>query len=527
MEFDTIIRNGTLIDGSGAPRTKKDVGIIKERIAAVDDLSASSAMRIIDASGLAVAPGFIDIHSHADYTLPVLPTADSKIHQGVTTELVGNCGVSAAPLSPDMQKKGDANSLLGSYGLAWDWDSFGSFLDRLRSTGSSVNVAMLVGHGTVREKVMGMRNAAPTPEELMLMKEEVRRAMHEGAFGLSTGLIYAPGVYGDTNEIAELAQVAAEEGGIYTTHMRGEGSTLLEAVGEALEIGRRANIRVEVSHFKASQPSNWGKMRKAAAMIEGAKAAGLAVNADMYPYNASSTTLTSLLPAWALAGGEEVTLKRLKDPAERASMRAEMDESEVENPGYWQRVMVSFCPTFKEYEGLRLEEVAQKRGLPPSEVLMDLLYEAKLEAGMVQFGMSDENVEYGLSLPYVCIGSDGEGRSTEGRMAVGKPHPRNFGTFPRVLGYYSRQKGLFSLETAVHKMTGMTAARFGLQARGLVRSGYFADITVFNPDTVIDRATFTQPQQYPVGIEHVLVNGVPVIDCGRHTQATPGCVLTR
>jgi len=526
MDFDIIILNGTVIDGSGTARVRKDVGILKDRIAAVDDLSAARAARTIDASGLVVAPGFIDIHSHADYTLPVQPTADSKIHQGVTTELVGNCGISAAPLSPEMRAKGDANSLLGNFGLSWDWDSFGNFLDRLQNTGTAVNVAMLVGHGTVREKNMGMTDAKPSPAQLKAMQEDIRQAMKEGAWGISTGLIYPPNVYADTDEIVALAEIAAQEGGIYTSHIRGEAGTVLEAVGEAIEVGRRTHIPVEISHLKAELRINWPKMQKSVEMIRNARAEGLDVYADMYPYHAFCTVLSSMLPPWALVDGKPAILKRLSDESTRTEIRKALArDAEDGNPGYWEGTLVTYCDGHPDYSGRNLRELAEEMGKSPEDAVMDILYLSNVNAGMVQFAMSEENVEYGLQQDFVMIGSDGEGRAVEGRLSSGKPHPRNYGTFPRVLGYFSRQKGVFPLETAVHKMSGLPAKRIGLQERGLLKAGYFADITLFNSQTVIDRATFIDPHQYAEGIEYVLVNGTTVIEKGKHTRTLPGRVL--
>ena len=526
MEFDTIIRNGTLIDGSGSPAAHKDVGIVGERIAAIDDLSTANAARVIDASNLVVAPGFIDIHSHADYTLPTRPTADSKTHQGVTTELVGNCGTSSAPLSPEMQAKGDANSLLGNFGLSWDWDTFGSYLDRLRSVGTAVNVAMLVGHGTVREKNMGMTDAKPAAEQVKAMQKDVSQAMKEGAWGLSTGLIYPPGVFADIDEIAALAGVAAREGGIYTSHIRGEAGTVLQAVGEAIEIGRRAHIPVEISHLKAEQRVNWPKMQKVVEIIRDARQEGLDVYADMYPYNAFCTVLSSMLPAWAVADGKPAIVKRLSDENTRAEIRKALArDAEDGNPGYWQGTLITYCEGRPEYSGRNLQDLAEEMGKPPEDTVMDILLYSNVDAGMVQFAMSEENVEYGLQQDFIMIGSDGEGRAVEGILSNGNPHPRNYGTFARVLGYFARQRKIFSLETAVYKMTGLPAKRIGLHDRGLLKSGYFADVTIFNSQTVIDKATFIDPHQYAEGIEYVLVNGTAVIEKGIHTRALPGRVL--
>jgi len=526
--FDILIKNGTVIDGSDSPRARLDVGITGGKITAVDNLAGAEAGHVIDAAGLVVAPGFIDIHSHADYSLLALPTADSKTRQGVTTEVVGNCGISTAPLSPAMQLKGDANSLLGAFGLSWDWDTFASFYDRLRASGTAVNVVPLVGHGTIREKNMGMSDKAPTPEQFAAMQADVREAMRDGAWGISTGLIYPPNVYARTDEIADLAKTAAELGGIYTSHVRGEGATVFEAVGEAIEVGRRAGIRVEVSHFKAENRANWYKMRPLVDMIEAAQERGVNVKADMYPYNAFCTVLSSMMPPWSMAGGKEAALARLKDPAVRKEIAKGLASDALDGePGYWEGVMITYATGRPEYQGRSVRSISDEQHKSPEDAFMDILLESSLDAGVVVFAMDEDNIEYGLARPYVSIGSDGEGRAAEGPLSKSMPHPRNYGTFPRVLGYYCRERKVFPLETAVYKMTGLQAEKLGLKDRGLVRAGCFADLTLFNPDTVIDKATFSQPHQYPEGIEYVLVNGSLVIENGKHTRALPGKVLAR
>ncbi len=526
--FDILIQGGTVIDGSGQPAYRADVAVQGERIVAVEPLEIAEAQVVIQAAGLVVAPGFIDIHSHADYTLPVNPTAGSKIHQGVTTEVVGNCGISIAPLSPAMQALGDKNCLFGSFGLKWDWESFDDFLQMQRATGTAVNVVPLVGHGTVRQAVMGLSDAVPDEDQMERMEALVREAMEAGAFGLSTGLIYSPNVYSQTTEIIALARVAAEMGGIYTSHIRGEGHTLLEAIDEAIEIGRQARLPVEISHLKAELRINWHKMKKAIAKIDAARSEGLDVTADMYPYNAFCTTMTSLLPSWALVGGYEAMCDRLRDPQSRARMRVFMQaDAEAGQPGYWEGTLISHCDPLPVYEGRNLQELADERGLAPEDTAMDILLETHGEVDMVQFAMDEANVELGLSVPYIMVGSDGEGRAVSGRMSTGKPHPRNYGTFPRVLGYYARQRKIFSLETAVAKMTGQTAARLNLRDRGLLRPGSKADITIFDPERVIDCATFSNPHQYAAGIEYVLVNGRPALWQGEHTGTLAGQILCR
>jgi N-acyl-D-amino-acid deacylase len=525
--FDLLIKNGTVIDGTGRPRQRADVAILGDRIAAVDSRPEAQAAQTIDAAGMVVAPGFIDMHSHADFTLLVSPTADSKVAQGVTFELVGNCGSSPAPIDDRCREAAKANSLLGGEGLDWEWDTFASFLDRLRETGTSVNVGALVGHGAIRSLVMGEGDEQPDADSLQRMRAEVTKAMQAGAFGLSTGLIYPPSVYAGTDEIVALAECAAREGGIYASHIRGEDDSVLAAAAEAIEIGVRAKIPVEISHLKAQNPRNWSKMPVLLEKIAQARAEGWDVSADMYPYTACSTSLSALVEPWAHVGGKNALLLRLKSSDRLRILRELHNLDAQDGPGYWERTVVCFCPGRPENDGRSIAEIAGERKTAPEQAVIDLLLETDGMAEMIQFLMSEENVELGLRAPFVMIGSDGEGRSTEGPLSLGKPHPRNYGTFPRVLGYFSREKGAFPLEEAVRKMTGLPAQKLGLKDRGLLRAGYSADLVVIQPDQVADRATFAQPHQYPDGIPYVIVNGKVVISAGKHTLARPGKVVLR
>jgi N-acyl-D-amino-acid deacylase len=523
--LDLLIKGGTVIDGSGAPPRPADVAIEGDRVRAVERLSDAGAGQVIDATGLAVAPGFIDMHSHADFVLPGLPTADSKVYQGFTLEVVGNCGASLAPLTP-LRRQDVIDTALTVPPLRWDWTSFGSYLDRLREAGTSLNVAALVGHGTVRIVAMGTGDARPDAAELQAMQGEVRRAMEEGAVGLSTGLIYPPGVIADTEEIVALARTAAEAGGFYASHVRGEGDTLLAAISEAIEVGRRAGLPVQISHLKASGRANWPKMAEAITLIERARATGLDVTADMYPYPAGSTGLTALLPTWAHAGGRDALVARLSDPAGRARIREALDGAGLAADAGWHSIMISGCPAAPRYEGRTIADIAAERHQPESEAVIDILREVEAGADMILFMMSEDNVALGLRQPWVMIGSDGEGRATDGPYATGKPHPRNYGTCPRFLGHYVRERGLVALEEAIRKMTSLPAAKLRLRDRGVLRPGALADVVVFDPATVSDTATFTDPHRYPRGIPWVLVNGRPVVAEGRHTGSRPGRVLS-
>ena len=525
--LDILIQGGTVIDGTGRPPRPADVAIAGDRIEAIDRLPGASAARVIDAAGYVVVPGFIDMHSHADFTLPGLPTADSKLHQGFTTEVVGNCGASPAPLTPARRQDVIDSTGLALPMLAWSWTTFRSYLDALTGERLSINVAPLVGHGTVRLVVMGAGDSRPTPDQRRTMAAEVRRAVDEGAIGFSTGLIYPPGVYADTDEVVELARAAGEGGGFYASHIRGEGVSLLTAIAEAIEVGRRASVSVEISHLKAAGQPNWPKMARAIEIIEAARAEGLDVTADMYPYPAGSTMLAALLAPWVHAGGREALLARLDDPADRARILAELDDTGMVRDAGWDGILIAGCPAQPEYEGRALPHIATGLGLSPAETVIEILREARGEAEMILFMMSEDNVALGLRQPWVMIGSDGEGRAKHGPYGAGKPHPRNYGTCPRFLGHYVRDHGVVPLPEAIRKLTSLPATKLGLRDRGRLEPGAAADVVVFDPATVADTATFAEPHRYPAGIPWVLVNGDPVIARGAHTGSRPGRVLKR
>jgi N-acyl-D-amino-acid deacylase len=525
--LDVLIRGGTVVDGTGASARRADVAIAGERIEAVEVLPRAEAARVIDATGHVVAPGFVDMHSHADFVLPGLPTADSKVHQGFTLEVVGNCGASPAPLTPDRRQDVIDTSALTVPPLRWDWGTFRSYLDAVGRGGLSINVVPLVGHGTLRLLAMGPGDARPSADQLRAMQAETRRAMDEGAFGLSTGLIYAPGVFADTAEIVELARAAGERGGFYASHIRGEGDTLLDAIAEAIEVGRRARVPVEISHLKAAGRTNWPKMGPAIELIEAARAGGLDVTADMYPYPAGSTGLSSLLPTWAHVGGKEPLLARLADPAERARIRAALDGPGLARDAGWDGIAIAGCPARPGYEGRTIAAIAGELRLEPAEAVVEILRQSRADADMILFMMSEDNVERGLARPWVMIGSDGEGRAAEGPYGAGKPHPRNYGTCPRFLGHYARDRRIVSLEEAVRKLTSLPAAKLGLRDRGRLAAGLVADVVVFDPAAVADTATFADPHRYPRGIPWVLVSGRAVVAAGEHTRARPGRVLAR
>lgn len=523
--MQTIIRNADILDGSGAPAFQADIALDGDRIASIGNLSATKAETeidgrvVLDARGLVAAPGFIDIHSHSDYTLPINARAESKIRQGVTTEVIGMCGGSAAPLDP-----ADRERLRASRPeLPWTWTSFADYLDHLRQNGISVNVVPMVGHGTVRGMAVGQDDRAPTADEMEQMKRLVAQAMDEGAWGLSSGLIYPPSSFATTEELIELSRVPAARGGFYFSHIRDEGAGLLDAVAEAIEIGQGAGLPVQIAHFKAMGRENWGLLDRALALLDKARAQGIDVAADRYPYIASSTSLRASLPQWAHDGGIEILLQRLADPEQRQRIL----EAPFPRGRPWEATVISFSPSHPEWEGLSVAQIADQRHADPTETALDLILEAEGIVSVVQFGMDEDNLKTVLRHPAIMIGSDGSARAPYGPLGEGKAHPRNYGTFVRVLGRYAREEGVLSMAEAVHKMTGLPAARLGLSDRGHLAVGKKADLVLFNPQTVRDRATYTEPYQYPEGIAYVFVNGEAVITPEGHTGALPGRVLER
>ncbi|MEM2137092.1 MAG: D-aminoacylase, partial [Candidatus Methanomethylicia archaeon] len=411
--------------------------------------------------------------------------------------------------------------------LKLDWSTMGEYFNKLEGNGISLNVASHVGHSTVRSYVIGFENRAPIKSELEEMKKLVAEAMMDGAVGLSTGLIYPPSSYAKTDELIELAKVVAQYNGIYASHIRGEGATLLEAVREAVRIGEEAGVPVEISHFKASGKLNWGKIRDAAKIIEEARGRGVDVTADQYPYIASSTSLSSLLPDWTHEGGAEKLLERLKNPESLSKIKSHLESYSNREPDYWDRIMISYLEKNKQFLGKTVSEISKMLELNPIDTVIKLLIDEETRVSHISFGMCEDDVEFAMGLPWVMVGSDGSAVAPEGILGKGKPHPRYYGTFPRVLGIYSRERKIISLEQAVRKMTYLPAWRLGFRDRGIIREGAYADIVVFDPNNVKDNAIFTDPHKLPTGIIHVLVNGVPVIYYGKHTGAKPGRVLRK
>jgi N-acyl-D-amino-acid deacylase len=526
--LDILIKYGVVVDGTGKPVFKADVGIAAGRIALVTETVEQEAKRTIEAQGLHLAPGFIDPHTHSDLTLLVNPRAESKIRQGVTTEIIGNCGSSPAPLlgAAVEEERAAAKSL----GLDATWASMAEYLERLRHPGTAVNVVPLVGHNTVRAAVLGFDDVQPAPEQQAEMELLVAEAMDQGARGLSTGLFYPPGFYAQTEEVIGLARTAARRGGIYATHVRSETDRLFAAVAEAIEIGRQAEIRVQISHVKLEGYRNWEGAERLLTTLEDARSQGVRVGCDQYPYTAGVSWLAYILPYWAQAGGARAVGERLSNSEVRARLTKDWKENraEWENRGGmrdWTDILITDCAPRPDVQGKNIAEIAADEGKDPLETAFDLIVVSEGQAECVCFGQLEDNVRVLMRHPLVAVGSDGDSLAPYGVLARSKPHPRYYGTFPRVLGRYVREEKVLSLEEAVKKMTSVSAERFGLGDRGVVREGAWADLALFNAQTVADRATYTDPHQYPEGIPYVIVNGVVVIDQREHTGALPGQVL--
>ncbi len=526
--FDILIRNGQVVDGSGAPGFRADVAIQGDRIAHIGKIEGIESQRMIDATGKVVAPGFIDIHSHGDLTLPACPTADSLVFQGVTTAVVGQCGLSPAPLFSKTRAEVIASLEPRKMPIPWErWSDFKSYLGFLKDLGLSVNIVHLVGQGTIRGGVMGFGSGRANPLQMESMQAETIRAMDAGAVGLSTGLVYPPGSYAPTEELIELTRAVGQRKGFYFSHIRGEDRALLEAVAEALAIGRATGAAVQISHLKASWPGNWAKQTRVLEMVDQARRQGMDVSADAYPYLAGSTSLKSALPQWAQEGGKEAVLKRLSEPDTCRKIIEAMKKEGFCRDGSWDRVRISRAAKRQDYAGRFVSELAGEAGRAPEEWVLAALRETELDMGMITFMINEDNLEAVLKHSAVIIGSDSFVISTQGPLAQGAPHPRTFGTFPRVIAQYVREKKILNLEEAVHKMTGLSAQKLRLADRGLIKEGYKADVVVFDPETISDRATYENPFQYPAGIDHVFCNGVAVLKDGQHTGLRPGHILTR
>jgi N-acyl-D-amino-acid deacylase len=523
--YDLVLRGGHVLDGRGGPAIPADVAVAEGRIVAVGDVRDFAGRTELDVDGAVVAPGFIDLHTHSDFTLPAFPRAESMLLQGVTTQVVGNCGFSPFPVSPD------APDLLRSYtafldaGLAWDWDDAGGYAAALAALPLSANVAPLVGHGALRLAVMGFDDRAAGPGELQRMRELATIAFAQGVHGLSLGLAYPPGCSADRAELVGLAEVAGRRGAFVAAHVRNEGEGLLDSVAELLAIGRAAGVAVQLSHLKAMGVGSWGRVRDALHLVERARAAGQDVLVDQYPYTASSTSLTQLLPAWALRDGTEALPEILSEPEVRRRIADDMVHRPRRDVDP-NRIVISNVAEGpdKAFEGMRLVDIAARVGRPPLEAALDLLARNRGGVLMVDFAMSEDDVRHVLRHPLVAVASDGWAQAPG---AGGTPHPRSYGTFARVLGHYVREHSVLRLPEAIRKMTLLPARRLGWRDRGVVDVGAAADLVVFDPGTIADRGTFEAPHQYAVGVVHVVVNGRLAVEDGRDTGVSAGRVLLR
>jgi N-acyl-D-aspartate/D-glutamate deacylase len=528
--FDLVITNGHIVDGTGSPWYSGDIGIRGGRIAAIGNLSAAARKRTVDAHGKIVAPGFIDMLGQSELTILVDPRLPSKIYQGITTEITGEGG-SAAPLSDAIIAADHAT--YEHYKITADWRTFRQYFSRLEKQGMGINLASYVGATEVRRMVLGDADVQPTPEQLEKMRVLVREAMRDGAVGVSTSLEYAPAPYAKTEEIIALASEASKFGGIYATHMRNESDSVLEAIDEAVRIGREAHVPVEIWHFKVAGKANWGRMPESVARVNKARAEGVDVEADTYAYTAWDNGMSAFVPAWAHDGGDAKLIERLKDPAARARIRKDMETPSKDWDNEWQEiggpqdVMISSVqnPALKKFQGKRLSEVAATLNKDPMDALFDLLIEDHAYTDCAVFGMSEPDVALGLQQPWVSVDNDSSGASPQGILGEEHPHPRAYGTFPRILRKYVREEKKLTLEEAIRKFSALPAQRVRLADRGVLKQGMWADVVVFDPETVRDLATFDDPNRLSEGMEYVLVNGVPVIEKGKMTGALPGKVL--
>lgn len=515
--YDLILKGGTVYDGSGSSPTVADVGIKADTIAAIGELEDVRAEQVVDVSGLAVAPGFINMLSWANDDLLYDGRSQGDIRQGVTLEVMGE-GSSMGPLNKEMK----ASMQSGQNNITYEvtWNTLGEYLTHLEEKGVSTNVTSFVGNATLRRYVMGYESRKPTEAEMDQMKQLLRNEMEAGAVGLSSSLIYVPSTHADTEELTELARVAAEYNGMYISHMRDEGDSLLQALDELLSIARNADIRAEVYHFKASGQQNWSKLDSAIAMIEAAQAEGLSVTTDMYNYPASSTGLKVVLPDWSKEGGYEGIMSRLDDAETRKKVLEEISFPSCPPSGI---LLVGFRQdSLQQYIGQSLEAVASARGKTPEETVIDLFLANRGRIQAVYFSMSEDNVKKKIALPYMSFCSDASSMSAEGAFLENSTHPRAYGSFARLIGHYVRDEQVIPLHEAIRKLTALPAENLNIRKRGKLVPGYYADVVVFNPETFTDKATFEKPHQYAEGMQHVFVNGVQVINNGEHTGATPG-----
>ena len=529
-EYDVLIRNGHIVDGAGGPWYSADIGIRGDRVVAIGKLDGAQAKKVVDATGRIVSPGFIDMLGQSETALLIDNRSLSKLSQGITTEITGEGG----SIAPQNEKTlTPLKEFLDKYHLTFDWTTLDGYFERLEKSGTPINLATYVGAAQVREAVIGDEDRAPTAAELEQMKSLVARAMQDGAMGVSTALIYPPGHYAKTDELIALAKVAAQYGGIYATHMRSEGASEMDAVNEAIRIGREGGLPVEVFHLKVVGQSRRGLMPKIVEAIEAARMSGLDIRADQYPYVAGGTALVSSLPPWIADGGTAKLLERLRDSAIRARVKSELteDHSDWENlyhdSGGGSGVIISGVvnPDLKKYDGVSVEQMAKAQGKPEVDALFDFILADQARTGAIYFIASEKDLVYGLKQPWTSIGLDGNEVSLDGPIFEPHNHPRAYGSMPRFLGHYVRDQHLMPLEEAIRKITSMPAQREHLANRGLIKTGFYADVTVFDPATIIDRATYDNPAQLSEGVDYVFVNGQLEYDHGKLTSAKAGRAL--
>jgi N-acyl-D-amino-acid deacylase len=528
--FDVLIRNGRVMDGTGSPWYSADIGVRGGRIAAIGRLPGATAKTTIDADHLLVTPGFIDLLGQSEFTILVDPHLPSKIFQGITTEITGE-GNSVAPVNDAMLAADRFN--YQHLQIVPDWHTFDQYFARLEHQGLGINLASYVGATTVRRMVLGDVNRAPTPAELQRMKQLVADAMRAGTFGLSTALQYAPAPYASTEELIALATEAGRFGGIYSTHMRSEGNSIMASLDETIRIGREAHVPVEIWHLKTAGKANWGKMKDVVARIEAARASGVDVTADTYAYTAWFNTFSAFVPPWAHDGGDAKLIERMKDPATRERIRKDMMTESAQWDNEWLSIpgpeAILICvvhnPSLRPLQGKTLAQIATDRHKDPIDTLLDILIEDDAYTSVAVFGMAEDDVALALSQPWVAVDNDSQGTAPTGLLGEEHPHPRAYGTFPRILRKYVREEHRLTLQDAIRKFTSLPAQRLGLADRGVLKQGMWADIAIFDPEQIHDVATFEKPNQLSVGMQYVLVNGVPVIAGEKVTEALPGKVL--
>ena len=522
-----VIKNGLVADGTGCSLKRHDLEINGDKIVKVGIITPREGCIVLDATGLIVAPGFIDIHSHSDFLWLLHPECSSKVYDGVTTEICGNCGSSAFPIKGALlenRKKG-----FRELGLEIKWKTSAEFFKLAMSTPSSINRGFLVGHGNLRACCMGYENKSASREDIAYMKRELSGAMEDGAFGLSSGIAYPPGCFATADEIIELCQVVKEFNAIYSTHIRDEGDMLLDSLKEAINTAKKADVKLQISHLKTAGLKNWVKLDRVKSLLINARADGVELHCDRYPYIASSTDLDAIFPKWVYAGGIEDEIKRLKDYSIRKKIKKELLLAKESEQEFWQRIVLSSVPhaSNKDLEGKNIYDIAISRKKDPFNTVCDLLIEEDARIDALFFNMSEENLQKILKWEFVMIGSDSSVRSVEGVLNVGKPHPRSYGTFSRLIGTYCREKEVLTIEEAIYKITGAPAASIGLEKRGVLKPGYYADVVIFDPEIIADCSEFGQPHKYSYGINYVIINGKLTLENGQHMGTMAGRVLQK